>query len=219
MWCIAKEKEGLLIFKSLAVGPLQVNCFILACEETREGIVVDPGDNVPAILELLVEDDIRVVEIVGTHGHFDHIGRVDSLKRETGAPFAVHEADLPVVKALSEVAPLFGLETDPPPDVDRFLVEGDAVRFGKEDLEVIHTPGHAPGNISLSWPGHVIVGDILFAGSVGRTDFEGGDMGILLQSVREKLFPLGDETQVYPGHGPSTTIGEERRTNPFITQM
>ncbi len=208
-----------MIFKSLAVGPLQVNCFILACEETREGIVVDPGDNVPAILELLVEDDIRVVEIVGTHGHFDHIGRVDSLKRETGAPFAVHEADLPVVKALSEVAPLFGLETDPPPDVDRFLVEGDAVRFGKEDLEVIHTPGHAPGNISLSWPGHVIVGDILFAGSVGRTDFEGGDMGILLQSVREKLFPLGDETQVYPGHGPSTTIGEERRTNPFITQM
>ncbi len=208
-----------MIFKSLAVAPLQVHCFILACEETREGIVVDPGDNVPAILELLVEDDIRVVEIVGTHGHFDHIGRVDSLKRETGAPFAVHEADLPVVKALSEVAPLFGLETDPPPDVDRFLVEGDAVRFGKEDLEVIHTPGHAPGNISLSWPGHVIVGDILFAGSVVRTDFEGGDMGILLQSVREKLFPLGDETQVYPGHGPSTTIGEERRTNPFITQM
>ncbi len=205
-----------MIFKSLAVGPMQVNCFILACERTREGIIVDPGDDVPAILDLVREDDIRVVEVVATHGHFDHIGRAASAIRETGAPFAVHPGDRLMVENLPEIAAFFGLETDAAPEIGRFIEEGDAVRFGDESLRVLHTPGHAPGNVALTWPGQAIVGDALFAGSIGRTDLEGGDFEVLMRSIREKLFSLGDETEVYPGHGPFTTIGQERRTNPFI---
>ena len=205
-----------MIFKSLVVGQLQVNCFILACQKTRQGIVIDPGDDAPAILDLIREDDIRIVEVVATHGHFDHIGRVVSIVEETGAPFAVHKDGLPAVERLSRIAALWGLEADPPPRVDRFLVEGDTVRFGEETLRVRHVPGHAPGNIALVWPGHAIVGDSLFADSIGRTDLEGGDLDLLLQSIREKLLPLGDETRIYPGHGPFTTIGAERRANPFL---
>ncbi len=205
-----------MIFKSLVVGPLQVNCYILACEETREGIVIDPGENVPAILDLIREDDIHVVEVVATHGHFDHITRASSLIRETGAPFAIHPDDRFLVEGLEEIAGFFGLETDPPPEINRLLLEGDTITFGKETLQILHTPGHAPGNITLTWPGHAIVGDTLFAGSIGRTDLEGANLEILLKSIREKLFSLDDETHVYPGHGPFTTIGHERETNPFL---
>ena len=205
-----------MIFKSLAVGPMQVNCFILACERTREGIVVDPGDDVPAIMDLVREDDIRVVEVVATHGHFDHIGRAASAIRESGAPFAVHPGDRLMVENLPEIAAFFGLETDAAPEIGRLIEEGDAVRFGDESLRVLHIPGHAPGNVALTWGGHAIVGDALFAGSIGRTDLEGGDFEVLMRSIREKLFSLGDETEVYPGHGPFTTIGQERRTNPFV---
>ena len=205
-----------MIFKSLVVGQFQVNCFILACEKTRQGVVIDPGDDALAILDLIREDDIRVVEVVATHGHFDHIGRVTSIVEKTGAPFAVHKDDLSRVECLSDIAALFGLEADPPPRVDRFLAEGDTVRFGEETLRVLHVPGHAPGNIALVWPGHAVVGDSLFAGSIGRTDLEDGDLRLLLQSIREKLLSLDDETQIYPGHGPFTTIGAERRANPFL---
>ncbi len=205
-----------MIFKSLVVGQLEVNCFILACEKTREGIVVDPGDNAPAILDRIREDGIRVVEVVATHGHFDHIGRAVSVVRETGAPFAIHRDDLPMVEGLVDIAAFLGMETDSPPKVDRFLAEGDTVRFGGETLRVLHVPGHAPGNIALVWPGHAIVGDTLFPGSIGRTDLEGSDPDLLLKSIREKLLPLGDPTKLYPGHGPFTTIGRERQTNPFL---
>lgn len=206
-----------MILKSLVVGQLSVNCFILACEETREGIVVDPGDDIADILNAVQEDDIRIVSIVATHGHFDHIGRAKTLIEKTGAPFAVHKDDLFIVEGLEDVAAYFGLRTDPPPQVDRFLENGEAVRFGKASLEVLHTPGHSPGGISLAWPGHALVGDLVFAGSVGRTDFEGGNTDVLLASVRERIFPLGDDTHLYPGHGPFTTVGQERKTNPFLT--
>lgn len=205
-----------MIFKSIVVGELDVNCFILACEKTREGIVVDPGDNVPGILALAGEDDIRIVEIVATHGHFDHIGRVHSLKKETGAPFAIHGADRFLVENLPDIAVVFGVDSDPAPEIDRTLEEDDTVRFGEETLRVLHTPGHAPGNIALTWPGHAIVGDTVFAGSVGRTDFEGGDRELLLRSIREKILTLGDDTRLYPGHGPFTTVEHERKTNPFL---
>jgi glyoxylase-like metal-dependent hydrolase (beta-lactamase superfamily II) len=193
-----------------------VNCFILACEQTREGIIVDPGENVPDILDLVREDDIQVVEVVATHGHVDHIARAASVIRETGAPFAIHREDVFLVENLADVAAAFGLETDLPPQIDRTIDEGDTVRFGGETLEILHTPGHAPGNIALTWPGHAVVGDTLFAGSIGRTDLPGGNMEALMRSIREKLLPLGDETHIYPGHGPFTTIGVERKTNPFL---
>ena len=208
-----------MIFKSLTVGQLSVNCFILACEETREGIVVDPGDEVARILDAVREDDIRVVAVVATHGHFDHIGRAKTLIEKTGAPFAVHRDDLFIVERLEAAAAYFGIRTDAPPGVDRLLEDGEAVRFGKVSLEALHTPGHSPGGISLVWPGHAVVGDLVFAGSVGRTDFEGGNADALLASVREKIFPLGDDTRLYPGHGPFTTVGQERKTNPFLTGL
>ena len=208
-----------MILESLAVGQLEVNCFVLACEKTREGIIVDPGDNVSEILGLVAKNDIRIVEIVATHGHFDHIGRAASVVRETGAPFAAHKDDLFIIEGLVDVAAFFGIETDPPPKVDRFLDEGDRLRFGEVSLRVIHTPGHSPGSISLAWPGNAIVGDLIFAGSVGRTDFEGGDPDLLLESVREQILPLGDTTQLYPGHGPATTVGQERMHNPFLRNL
>jgi glyoxylase-like metal-dependent hydrolase (beta-lactamase superfamily II) len=203
----------------MSVGQLEVNCFVLACEETREGVVVDPGDNAPGILELIAEDDIRVVEVVATHGHFDHIGRARSLMQETGAGFAVHPEDRSIVERMEAMAGYFGLETDPAPQIDRLLEEGDSVRFGKEAMRVLHTPGHSPGSVSFTWPGQAIVGDTVFMGSIGRTDFEGGSYETLMGTIRDRLIPLGDETEIHPGHGPSTTIGAERRTNPFLQDL
>ena len=205
-----------MILKSIVVGPLEVNCLVLACEETREGIVIDPGDDVPGILELIEEENIRIKEIVATHGHFDHIGRVKTLKEKLQVPFAIHEDDMFMVEGLVEIASFLGMDTDEAPEVDRFIQIGEPITFGKESLSVIHTPGHAPGNITMLWTGHAIVGDVLFAGSVGRTDLEGADPAVLMQSIREKLLPLPDETIVYPGHGPFTTIGKERASNPFL---
>ncbi len=205
-----------MIFKSIVVGPLKVNCFVLACENTLEGIIVDPGDNIPEIIELVLEDDIRVVEVIATHGHYDHIAHAASVVRETGAPFAIHPADRYEVENLVEIAGSIGMDADPPPRIDRFLEEGDVVKMGGEILEIVHTPGHARGNITLKWPGHAIVGDTLFAGSIGRTDLPGGDVDLLLRSIREKILILDDETRVYPGHGPFTTVGRERVSNPFL---
>ena len=205
-----------MIFKSLVVGQLEVNCFILACEGTREGIVVDPGEKIDAILQFVRENDIRVVEIVATHGHFDHIGRVASLKEATGAPFAVHKADEAMVEGLTDIAGFFGIPTDQAPTIDRFFDEGDTITFGNRTLGIVHVPGHAPGNVAFTWPGHAIVGDTVFAGSIGRTDFENSDHQTLIESIRTKILTLPDDTVLHPGHGPDTTVDREKRTNPFL---
>ena len=205
-----------MILKSIVVGPLEVNCFVLACEDTKEGILIDPGDNVPGILDMIKEDDVRIKEIVATHGHFDHIGRVRTLKEELQVPFAIHEDDMFMVEGLVEIASFLDIDTDEAPEVDRFIQIGETITFGKESLSVVHTPGHAPGNITLLWPGHALVGDVLFAGSIGRTDLEGADPEVLMRSILTELMVLPDETHVYPGHGPFTTIGKERATNPFL---
>ena len=205
-----------MILKSLVVGPLEVNCLVLACEETKEGIVIDPGDNVPGILEMVESDGIQVKEIVATHGHFDHIGRVKTLKENLDVPFAIHEDDMFMVEGLVEIASFLDIETDEAPEVDRFIQIGETITFGNESMSVVHTPGHAPGNVTLLGPGHAIVGDVLFAGSIGRTDLEGSDPEVQMASIKRELMTLPDETQVYPGHGPFTTIGQERATNPFL---
>lgn len=205
-----------MIFLSTIVGPLDVNCYLLACEETRKGIVVDPGDDINAILQLIANNELDIVEIVATHGHFDHIGRVASLKEKTGAPFAIHKADLFMVKGLADIAAFLGFQTDPPPAVERFIDEGDTIAFGRETLNILHVPGHAPGNIALTWPGHAIIGDTVFAGSIGRTDLEGADLQTLMHSIRTKILTLPGDTILHPGHGPTTTVDREKRINPFL---
>jgi glyoxylase-like metal-dependent hydrolase (beta-lactamase superfamily II) len=205
-----------MILKTLIVGPLEVNCYILACERTGEGIVIDPGDEPREILSAIAEEGIAIREIVATHGHFDHIGYAREVQQALKVPFAIHPDDLFLVENLADAAALFGEKVGPPPEVTRFLAEGDEVRFGDETLRVLHTPGHSPGGVTLVRNQIAIVGDCLFAGSIGRTDMPGQSHDLLMASLREKILPLDDATEVYPGHGPSTTIGQERRYNPFL---
>jgi len=195
-----------LILKTLVVGPIQSNCCIIGCERTREAAVIDPGGDADRILITLAKDKLRCVYIINTHGHFDHSADNKRLKEVTGAQLLIHQADAPMILHQSD---------SPPPD--RYLGEGDIITFGDISLKVLHTPGHSPGGISLVTDKIVFVGDTLFAGSIGRTDFLGGDYEGLLRNVRKKIFTLGDDVVIYPGHGPKTTVGRERKTNPFFT--
>jgi hydroxyacylglutathione hydrolase len=188
------------VLRKLAVGPYQTNCYILACKETLEGVVIDPGDEVLRITREISQNSIRIKYILITHGHIDHVGGVEDLKRITKAPVLIHPQDAP------------GLRVPP----DGSLEEGQKLHVGTYDLKVFHTPGHSPGGVCFLAPGAVFTGDTLFAGSVGRTDFPGGSHERLVEGVRTKIFPLGDELRVYPGHGPASTIGTERRSNPFF---
>jgi hydroxyacylglutathione hydrolase len=205
-----------LIIKTLIVGPIMANSFILGCEETYEAVVIDPGDEADRILLALAESSLRVRYIINTHGHLDHVGANKRLKEITGALILIHPLDAPMLNQVASSAAAWGIAADNSPPPDRELEDGDEVNFGNITLKVIHTPGHTPGGISLSTDREVFVGDTLFAGSIGRTDFPGGSFQTIKQSIRQKLFTLNDDVKVYPGHGPATTIGEERRTNPFV---
>jgi glyoxylase-like metal-dependent hydrolase (beta-lactamase superfamily II) len=195
-----------LILKTLVVGPIQSNCYIIGCERTREAAVIDPGGDADRILITLAKDRLRCVCIINTHGHFDHSADNKRLKEVTGAQLLIHQADAPMILHQGN---------SPPPD--RYLNEGDIITFGDISLKVLNTPGHSPGGISLVTDKIVFVGDTLFAGSIGRTDFPGGDQDGLIRNVRKKIFTLGDDVVVCPGHGPKTTVGRERKTNPFFT--
>ena len=207
--------ENLLVHQ-LSVGPLQVNCFVVACQRTREAMVIDPGEDGPRILQLAESNGYQVKKIVNTHGHFDHIGANQPVKEATGAVLMMHEADLPLLQNARNHAQAYGLTVSPSPDPDKFLNEGDVFSVGEQSFSIFHVPGHSPGSICLLSDGHLFVGDVLFAGSVGRTDLPGGDFDALIEGVREKLFRLPAETIVHPGHGPDTTIGREKHTNPFV---
>jgi glyoxylase-like metal-dependent hydrolase (beta-lactamase superfamily II) len=207
-----------VIIHKLAVGPIMANCFIVGCEESREAAVIDPGAEVPRILEAVEKAQLSVKVIINTHGHFDHVGGNRALKAHTGAPLLIHPLDAPMLSRLAEMAGAFGMRSENSPPPDRMVEDGDIIAVGRLTLEVIHTPGHTPGGISLAAPGRVFVGDTLFQGSIGRTDFPGGDFDALLQSIRTRLFPLGDEVTVYTGHGPETVLGQEKRFNPFVSQ-
>jgi glyoxylase-like metal-dependent hydrolase (beta-lactamase superfamily II) len=208
--------EVFMVIETLVVGPIQANCFIVGCEETREAIVIDPGDEVNRILAGLRKNSLELKYIVNTHGHFDHVGANKALKEAGQALILIHRGDAPLLTELSRMAAVWGMRVDNSPPPDRFLEDGDQVVFGTISLKVIHTPGHSEGGISLYTPKVVFVGDTLFAGSIGRTDFPGGDYDTLISGVRNRLFVLGDDVAVYPGHGPATTIGQERRFNPFF---
>jgi len=207
--------ENLLVHQ-LSVGPLQVNCFVVACQRTREAMVIDPGEDGPRILQLAESNGYQVKKIVNTHGHFDHIGANQPVKEATGAVLMMHEADLPLLQNARNHAQAYGLTVSPSPDPDKFLNEGDVFSVGEQSFSIFHVPGHSPGSICLLSDGHLFVGDVLFAGSVGRTDLPGGDFDALIEGVREKLFRLPADTIVHPGHGPDTTIGREKQTNPFV---
>lgn len=192
------------------------NCFILGCEDTREAVVIDPGDDADQILMILAKEKLTVKYLINTHGHFDHVGANRRMKEVTGAKLAIHPDDVPMLSELSRSAASFGLSAENSPEPDLLLHDKDTVRFGNITLTVIHTPGHSRGGIALYTPGHLFAGDTLFAGSIGRTDLPGGDYDTLIASIKQKLLVLPDDTVVYTGHGPETTIADEKRMNPFL---
>lgn len=205
-----------MILRRLIVGPLQVNCYILADEKTKEAVVIDPGGDAKDILRAVRERDLVVRYIVNTHGHFDHIGANGELKQATGAEILLHAGDAPVLKSAELHAAAFNLTTNASPPADRYVSAGDVITAGEVQLRVLHTPGHSPGGISLAEEGMVFTGDALFAGSIGRSDLPGGDLMTLLRAIRENLLTLPGETRVFPGHGPASTIADEKRDNPFL---
>jgi hydroxyacylglutathione hydrolase len=205
-----------LILKALAVGPIMANCYILGCENTRSAAVIDPGDEADRILMELAKEKLTLKYIINTHGHLDHVGGNYRLKQATGAELVIHAADAPMLADLGRTAGAFGLSVENSPAPDQTVEEGHAISFGEITLKVLHTPGHSPGGISLYTDSIVFVGDTLFAGSIGRTDLPGGDFQTLITAIKTKLFPLGDEVTVYTGHGPATSIGQEKRVNPFL---
>jgi hydroxyacylglutathione hydrolase len=211
-----------MIHEVIPVGWLQCNCSIVGDETTREAVVIDPGDEIERVQELLAHHKLKVKCIIVTHAHIDHIGGLEMLKRATGAAAMMHEDDLPMYRDLGGLASLLGVPSPGVVEVDQFLKEGDQVRWGSMALEVLHTPGHSPGSLSLHLPGRqprLFSGDTLFNGSIGRTDLWGGSYQQILKSIHDSLLPFADETEVYPGHGPATTIGEERARNPFLRDL
>jgi hydroxyacylglutathione hydrolase len=228
-----------IVIETQAVGPFFKNGFVVACERTRQAILIDPGDEVASLLAFAKRQTLTIRYILLTHAHVDHVTGVPAAKRALGVPIYLHPADLFLYERAVEQGLMFGLQVDPLPPIDEFYTPGQIISFGDYETRVYHTPGHCPGGVCLrvgkkreqegqetgrekgeearGAGDDLFVGDTLFAGSIGRTDLPGSDYATLINSIRTVLFPLGDAARVHPGHGPSTTIGQERRTNPFLT--
>lgn len=208
-----------MIVKGLTVGLLQENCYILGCEKSRQGVIIDPGDNARAIMRVVQQEGLTIEKIINTHAHFDHVLAVNAIRAATKAPFCLHAADLSILRDVPERVRLWlDSDVDPIDDPNEFLEHGQEIRFGEAVLEVRFTPGHAPGHVVfVDHTGRqVFGGDTLFQGSIGRYDLPMADGPTLLRSIQQQLFTLPDDYVVYPGHGPATTIGEEREFNPFV---
>jgi glyoxylase-like metal-dependent hydrolase (beta-lactamase superfamily II) len=204
--------------RQMSLGPLQTNCYLVGCGVTRRAVVIDPAADGQAIAALAERDGWKIGHILLTHAHFDHVGGLEALKTATGAPISVHPDAVTMLAGAPRSAALFGLTISAPPPADELLADGQELHVGDFVLQVLYTPGHAPGHVCFYLPAHLALfdGDVLFRGSVGRTDFPNSDHQLLMRSIREKLLTLPDETRVFSGHGPATTIGEERATNPFL---
>ncbi len=207
-----------MIFDMLVVGPLGVNCFILGCEETHQGVVVDAGDNADKIISAVERRGLTISQVVSTHGHFDHVGANQAVLMHFGARLLIHAADASMLERAADVARSYGIGGVSSPRPDSFLSDGLEIAFGSCRMTVLHTPGHTQGGCCLYLESEkkIITGDTLFADSIGRTDLPGGNHEQLLESVRTKLFTLPDDVTAYPGHGPETTIGHEKRHNPYF---
>jgi hydroxyacylglutathione hydrolase len=211
-----------MIVESQAVGPFFKNGFVVGCEDTREAVLIDPGDEVASLLAFAERSGLSIRHILLTHAHVDHVTGVAAAKRALNVPIHLHKDDLFLYDRAVEMGAMFGLTVEPQPPIDRFYIPAQTIPFGTCEARVHHTPGHCPGGVCLqigkanTSGKELFVGDTLFAGSIGRTDLPGGDYDTLIASIRNVLFPLGDEAIVHSGHGPDTTIGKERRSNPFL---
>ncbi len=209
-----------MIHEILPVGPLQCNCSVIGDETTREAMVIDPGDDIEDVLALIRKHNLQVKQIVITHAHIDHVGGAMKLKKLTGAPILLNQNDYALLKMLDVQAAWIGMPAPGEVKIDQSLAQDDRIETGSLTAQILHTPGHTEGSICLYFAPEkkLIAGDTLFAGSIGRTDLPGGSYKKIISSLHEQVLALPDETVVIPGHGPLTTIGEERESNPFLTQ-
>lgn len=212
----------MILIETQAVGPFFKNGFVVGCDETHEAVLIDPGDEVAGLLSFAERRALAIRHILLTHAHVDHVSGVAAAKRVLSVPVYLHRDDLFLYDRAVESGAMFGLRVEAPPPVDIFYSPGQVISFGNNEVRPYHTPGHCPGGVCLQvgkkgeTGQYLFVGDTLFAGSIGRTDLPGGDYATLLKSIRTVLFAFGDAAKVYPGHGPTTTVGHERRTNPFL---
>ena len=209
-----------MIHEILPVGPLQCNCSVIGDEVTREAMVIDPGDDIEDVLGLIQKHSLKVKQIVITHAHIDHVGGAMKLRAATGAPILLNQNDYALLKMLDVQAAWIGMKNPGKVEIDHSLGQADTVAAGSLTANVIHTPGHTEGSVCLFFPAErmLIAGDTLFAGSIGRTDLPGGSSQKIIDSLHQKVLTLPDDTLVVPGHGPLTTIGEERESNPFLVK-
>lgn len=208
----------MLVVRHVVVGPFAMNAWLAACDRTGEALLIDPGDEIPRVLALTEPGGYRIRRIVLTHGHIDHAEGAAEAAERTGAPVQIHADDVPLLEGLEQQAELFGLDASRPPAVAHRHAHGEKFTLGEHEATVLHVPGHTPGSCAVHFAGagHLFAGDTLFAGSIGRTDLPGGDGRAIIRSIREVLFPLGDDVKVHCGHGPDTTLGRERLENPFV---
>lgn len=207
-----------MILEIAPVGPIQTNAYVVGCPTTHQGAIIDPGDEARRLVLLAESHELTVAKILITHGHVDHVGAVGDVKQKTEAEVWMNDADLPLYERCVQQALMFGISASDPPPLDGQLHDGDVVELGELRARVIATPGHSEGGVSFYFEeqGAVFVGDTLFNGSIGRTDLPGGSMDVLMRNIHTRLLTLPDETRVYCGHGPATTVGVEKRSNPFV---
>jgi len=207
-----------MIHEILPVGPLQCNCSVIGDESTREGLVIDPGDNIEDVVSIVRKHNLQIKQIVVTHAHIDHVGGAMKLRAATGAAILLNQNDYALLKMLEAQAAWIGVAPPGKVEIDHSVAQADSIKTGSLSADVIHTPGHTEGSICLYFPAEkkLIAGDTLFAGSIGRTDLPGGSFEKIIRSLHDKVLELPDDTVVIPGHGPLTTIGDERQSNPFL---